>query len=182
MKRSRYQVQFRRRRECRTDYNSRFALLKSGRTRLVIRRSSGNMLVQFVNFNEKGDVIVASAATQTLKKHGWGAPTGNIPASYLAGLAAGVHAKKKGVTDAILDNGVQTSTKGSRIYAALKGVIDAGIKVPHSADVLPSNDRISGKHIAEWAGKAGGFTKYKVAPAEMQKHFEQVKEKIMHGV
>ena len=29
----------------------------------------------------------------------------------------------------------------------MKGVVDAGIDVPHSPDILPDEDRLSGKHI-----------------------------------
>jgi large subunit ribosomal protein L18 len=96
-----------------------------------------------------------------LKKIGW-TKTGNVPAAYLTGLLAGKKAKEKNVTEAVLDLGLQTSTKGSRIYAALKGVLDAGINVPHSKDILPSEDRIIGKHISE----------------EIAKQFDEIKKKI----
>jgi large subunit ribosomal protein L18 len=59
--------------------------------------------------------------------------------------------------------GLNISTKGSRIYAALKGVLDSGIKVPHSEDILPSEDRIKGKHISE----------------DLEKQFENIKSKIV---
>ena len=68
----------------------------------------------------------------------------------------------KKIEEAILDLGLQTSTKGSRIYAALKGVLDAGINIPHSKEILPSEDRIKGKHISE----------------EVVKKFEDIKKKI----
>jgi hypothetical protein len=52
-----------------------------------------------------------------------------------------------GVSEAILDIGLNPPVKGSRIYAALKGVLDAGLDIPHSEDVIPNDDRLSGKHI-----------------------------------
>jgi len=161
MKKS-YLMQFKRRRENKTNYRKRIALLKSDKTRLVIRRSLSNITVQFVNFLPKGDETIASATSAELKKLGW-SRTGNIPASYLTGLLAGKKAKDKKIDEAILDLGLNISTKGSRIYAALKGVLDSGIKVPHSEDILPSEDRIKGKHISE----------------DLEKQFEDVKNKIV---
>ena len=160
MKKS-YLIQFKRRRENKTNYRKRIALLKSDKTRLVIRRSLSNITVQFVNFIPSGDKTIVSATSTELKKLGWNR-TGNIPASYLTGLLAGKKAKDKKVEEAILDMGLQISTKGSRIYAALKGVLDSGIKVPHSEEILPSEDRIKGRHISK----------------DMEKQFEDVKNKI----
>jgi large subunit ribosomal protein L18 len=155
------QIKFKRRIEKKTNYRRRLGLLKSDRIRVVIRKSLDNISVQFVNFNPKGDETVASAVSAELKKLGW-KRTGNIPAAYLTGLLAGKKAKEKKVTEAVLDLGIQTSTKGSRIYAALKGAVDAGISIPHSKDILPSDDRVKGKHISE----------------EVAKLFEDVKKKI----
>lgn len=161
MKKS-YLMQFKRRRENKTNYRKRMALLKSDKTRLVIRRSLSNITVQFVNFVPKGDETIASATSAELKKLGW-SRTGNVPASYLTGLLAGKKAKDKKVEEAILDLGLQVSTKGSRIYAALKGVLDSGIKVPCSEEILPSEDRIRGKHISK----------------DLEKQFDEVKNKIV---
>lgn len=154
-------VKFKRRIERKTNYRKRLALLKSEKIRLVIRKSLSNISVQFINFNPDGDQTLVSAVSSELKKFGW-TRTGNIPAAYLTGLLAGKKAKEKNVTEAVLDLGLQTSTKGSRIYAALKGVVDAGVNIPHSKDILPSEDRIKGKHISE----------------EIEKQFDDVKKKI----
>lgn len=67
MKKS-YLMQFKRRRENKTNYRKRMALLKSDKTRLVIRRSLSNITVQFVNFVPKGDETIASATSAELKK------------------------------------------------------------------------------------------------------------------
>ncbi len=142
-------IQFRRRREKKTNYKKRLALLKSGKTRVVIRKRLKNISVQFINYNPKGDETIASAFSTELKKFGWEGSRGNLPAAYLTGFLAGKRAKEKNINEAILDIGLQTSTKGSRIYAALKGVLDAGVKVPCSQEILPSEDRIKGKHISE---------------------------------
>ncbi len=141
-----YVTPHKRRRVQRTDYRKRLALLKSGRTRIVIRKSSNHIVIQFVKYAQKGDETLASGFSGELKKFGW-KQTGNIPAAYLTGLLAGAKAKKSGVGEAVLDAGLQVSTKGSRIYAALRGVLDSGISVHHSPEVLPSEDRLLGKHI-----------------------------------
>jgi large subunit ribosomal protein L18 len=157
-----YLVPFKRRRENKTNYRKRLALLKSKKTRLVIRRSLSNISVQFINFVPEGDQTVAEANSTELKKLGW-VRTGNVPASYLTGLLAGKKAKNKKIEEAVLDMGLQISTKGSRIYAALKGVLDSGIKVPCSEEILPSEDRIRGKHISK----------------DLEKQFDEVKNKIV---
>lgn len=157
----------RRRRLQKTDYKKRLALLKSEKTRLVIRKSLENIRVQFIGFNAGGDKTDASAVSAELGKLGWKNGTGNLPAAYLTGLLAGTRAKKAGISEAVFDLGLQTSTKGSRIYASLKGVVDAGLAIPHSEDILPSEERISGKHIQSRKG--------------IEKEFAEVKEKILKG-
>ena len=161
MTRKSYLMMFRRRRKKKTNYKKRLALIKSGKIRVVIRRSLTNIIVQFVDYDSKGDKTLVSAFSTELKKYGW-SRTGNVPASYLTGLLAGKRAKDKKIEEAILDLGLQTSTKGSRIYAALKGVLDAGVNVPHSKKILPDENRIKGVHISE----------------DITKQFEDVKNKI----
>jgi len=156
-----YLMPFKRRRKKKTYYKKRLALIKSGKIRVVIRRSLSNIIVQFVDYDAKGDKTLVSAFSTELKKYGC-TRTGNVPASYLTGLLAGKRAKDKKIEEAILDLGLQTSTKGSRIYAALKGVLDAGVNVPHSEKILPDENRIKGVHISE----------------DVSKQFEDVKNKI----
>jgi len=145
-----YKTPHRRRAEEKTDYKKRLGLVRSGKIRLVVRKSLDNIIVQFVEYKKDGDVVKASVNSMSLKKIGWNASGGNVPAAYLTGLAAGVLGKKVGVNEAVLDLGLQRSTKGSRLYAALKGVLDAGVSVPHDAKILPDEKRISGEHIAAY--------------------------------
>ncbi len=142
-----YRVKFRRRREGKTNYYRRKSLLQSRRPRLVVRKSNTNTMVQIINANVVGDMTVASAMASELSDHGWSASTGNLPAAYLTGFLAGLRAKSRGIKGAILDVGLNPPIRGSRIYAALKGVVDAGLEVPHSPIILPDDSRISGKHI-----------------------------------
>ena len=154
-----FKIQHKRRREQKTNLRKRLGLVKSGKTRLVVRKSLSSTSIQFVNYETNGDKTVASGVSQELKKLGWTHSLKCLPAAYLTGLIAGKKAKEKGVTEAILDLGLQTSTKGSRIYAAVKGVLDAGVNVPHSEEILPTEERLSGKHINENVSKS--FTEIK---------------------
>lgn len=142
-----YRVKFRRRREGKTNYYRRRRLLQSRQIRLVVRKTNKNMIVQFVDARVVGDATEASAISTELSQHGWTAGTGNLPAAYLTGLLAGLRAKARGIKEAILDIGLNTPISGSRVYAALKGVLDAGVLVPHKEDVLPDESRINGEHI-----------------------------------
>jgi len=151
----RHKVPFRRRREGRTDYRHRMALLKGAKVRAVVRKSNRSTRVQFIDYREKGDVVVASAVSTDLTEFGWTGSGKSTPGAYLTGLLAGKRAKEKGVAEAVLDIGLRNPTKGATVFAALQGILDAGIDVPHSDKMLPSKDRISGKHMRE--GTAATF-------------------------
>ncbi|RLF29065.1 MAG: 50S ribosomal protein L18 [Thermoplasmata archaeon] len=144
----RYHVKPRRRREGKTDYRRRLRLLRSKKTRIVVRKSLRNIRVQFIEYNPDGDRVIASAISQELKKiYNWKYSVSTTPAAYLTGLLAGKRAKEQGIEEGVLDIGRQKPTKGSRLFAAMKGVIDAGIKCPHSSEIIPSEDRLLGKHL-----------------------------------
>jgi len=144
----RTRVPFRRRREGKTDYRKRLALVKSGETRLVVRRTNGNVIVQFVDWTQTGDAVKATAVAQELKKMGWEGSPKNTPAAYLTGLLAGKRAAEAGVESAVLDIGRHVPSKGSRVFAALKGVLDAGIDIPHGDEsIYPSEDRLNGAFL-----------------------------------
>lgn len=184
-------VPHRRRRELKTDYRKRLTLLRGGKPRLVVRKSVKNMVCQIVEYQASGDRTILTADSKELAKFGWQGGTGNIPAAYLTGLLCGVRAKKKKAKDAILDMGLYGSTKGNRIYAALKGAVDGGLEVPHSEKILPDDERLKGGHIAAYAehlkkeNAAGykkmfsGYSKAKIAPESLPKHFDEVKAKIL---
>ncbi|MDP8011348.1 MAG: 50S ribosomal protein L18 [Thermoplasmata archaeon] len=145
----RYHVKFRRRRENKTDYRKRLNLLKSGSPRAIVRKTSNNIIVQIALYNEKGDQIIASANSRELKKMGWEFSTKTVPAAYLTGYLAGKRAIKNKIDNAVLDIGMQRPTKGGRVFAALKGLVDAGLEIPFNEDILPDEDRIKGKHLHE---------------------------------
>lgn len=146
-------VHFRRRREGRTDYEKRLALLRGGGTRLVVRKTNRHVVVEFAGYGEKGDKVVTSSTTSSLKKD-YGYPGKcNSPSAYLTAFHAARKAMQKGVKEAVLDIGLHTASKGSVVFAALKGAVDAGIKIPHDESILPKNERIAGKHLGEEAAR-----------------------------
>lgn len=142
-----YRVKFRRRREGKTNYYRRRRLLLSRKPRLVVRKTNTKVIVQVINAKVQGDVTEASAISPELAAYGWAASANNLPSAYLTGFLAGLRAKSKGINNAVLDIGLNPPVKGSKVYAALKGVVDAGVDVPHNPEVLPDEDRLVGKHI-----------------------------------
>jgi large subunit ribosomal protein L18 len=186
---STYRVPPRRRREGKTDYQARKALVLSGTPRLVPRSTVKNISVQIIVAKPQGDEVLASAHSRELRKYGWKAPTGNIPAAYLTGLLCGLKAKAKGVTEAVLDIGLVAPSKGSKVFAALGGVVDAGVDVPHDEEKIVA-ERSEGKHIAVYGESLGDdsevysakFSKYleqKLAPEKLPEHFAKVKADIV---
>jgi len=149
----RYRVKPRRRREGRTDYRKRLSLLRSNKTRMVVRKTNNQTIVQFVEYKEKGDHIIAQAISKELKTNfNWKFSTSNTPAAYLTGYLAGMRAKEKKIDECILDIGRQRPVSGSKLFASLKGVIDTGIDCPHDEKKIPNDDRLKGKHIDEKIG------------------------------
>lgn len=145
----RYKVAFRRRREGRTDYRQRARLLRARVPRAVVRTSLRHTSVQIVDFDIKGDQILVTAHSRELMDMGWNKATGNVPAAYLTGYLAGKKAVAKGLTEAVLDIGLKVPAKGATVFAALKGMLDAGMQIPHGDSVLPSKERLAGKHIGD---------------------------------
>ena len=148
----RYKVPFRRRREGRTNYHTRRKLIISKQPRLVTRKSLSRMQIQLVTAEQSGDKTHVSCVSTELKKYGYTASTSNTTAAYLTGQLMGHRMIKQGWKSAILDIGLYSSTKGSRIYAALKGVVDAGVDVPCDAKIFPDEARIRGEIAAKYNG------------------------------
>jgi large subunit ribosomal protein L18 len=142
---------YRRRRMGATDYRARKKIITSAIPLIAVRISSKNVSVQFVRPKAEGDQVVSSAHSRNLKKFGWKGSTKSVPACYLLGLLAGKRAKDAGLEKAYLYSGLSLFVKGSRVSALVKGVKDAGVDVPMSDDVAPSQDSISGKVTADYA-------------------------------
>ena len=147
-----YRVPFRRRREGKTDYRKRLKLLMSHKPRVVVRRSNSYLRIQLITTDKQGDRTFVDTTSKELRRYGYEGGGKNLPAAYLTGLLFGKKAIEAGFKEAILDIGLHTSVHGSRIFAALKGVIDSGMEVPHDPVVFPPEERIRGEHIASYTG------------------------------
>jgi large subunit ribosomal protein L18 len=144
----RYRVPFRRRREGKTDYRIRLRLLKSGHARAVVRLTDRRVRVALVAYDPTGDRVVAAADSRELGQLAF--PVGSLastPAAYLTAYLAGLRAKAAGTAEAVLDAGLRHPTEGGRLSAALKGLLDAGIEVPHGEGGFPTSDRLNGAHL-----------------------------------
>jgi large subunit ribosomal protein L18 len=123
-------------------------LLRSRKPRIVVRKSLKAIRVQFIEYSPQGDKILVSAVSSELvKEYGWKYSVSNTPAAYLTGFLAGKRAKAKGIEQGVLDIGLYHPTRGSKLFASLKGVIDAGVECPHDAQMVPKEERIHGSHV-----------------------------------
>jgi large subunit ribosomal protein L18 len=174
----------RRRAKSLTNYRKRIALLKGRLPRVVIRRSNRSITAQIVDYKPNGDVVMASAVSSELKAMGW-LPKANIPTAYLTGMLLAKKAKDKGIKGSmVLDIGLHKPIKGNVIFSAAKGCKDNGMEL--LSDIEADEDRISGKHIAEYAkmGSKKGtsefslYEKSKLNVKELDKLFDSVKSKI----
>jgi len=148
------------------------------------------VIIQVIEAEAIGDRVVVSAHSRELAKtYGWLSSGGNVPSAYLTGLLCGFKAMANGVEKAFLDIGLHIPSKGTRVFAALKGVLDAGVEVPHGEGIFPDESRISGKHIADYGSHLASdpevyqqkFSKYLSRgsrPEELSEHFSAVKDKI----
>jgi large subunit ribosomal protein L18 len=168
----------RRRREARTNYHQRLRLLKSGKPRLVARKSNNQTRAQLVITGPQGDETVASASSADLSEFGWEAPTGNLPAAYLTGMLAGARAVEAGLEEAVLDIGLNTATPGNKVFAVQEGAIDAGLEIPHGEDVFADWQRTRGTHIAEYAEQSDGLYSGEFDATELPDHFDEVRERL----
>jgi len=186
-----YRVPYRRRKEGKTDYQQRKALVLSRLPRIVVRGSLRHMTAQIVKAKTKGDEVIVSANSgQLTKTYGWKGDCGNLPAAYLTGLLCGHRAVAHGVKKAVLDIGLQSPSRSARVFAVLKGVLDAGVAVPHEKEMLPDEKRVEGQHVVDYAKKLSSdqeayqkkFSKYlskDLRPEQLPEHFSAVKEKIV---
>jgi large subunit ribosomal protein L18 len=157
-----YRVPFRRRREKKTDYEKRLALVKSEKPRMVVRKSNRYVDVSFVVFKPEGDRTLLTVTGKKLSKlYNWPSKR-NVWSAYLTGLCAGKELSGKGVKEFILDVGMHTPSKGSVLFAALQGAVDAGLKTDYDAGKIPS-DKLANP------------------PENIKSSFEDVKKKILAG-
>ncbi|MGQ9468819.1 MAG: 50S ribosomal protein L18 [Nitrososphaerales archaeon] len=180
----------RRRREGKTNYRKRKAMILSRLPFVSTFIGGKNILVQIISPRKEGDVVLASAHSRELIKFGWMGSRKNIPAAYLTGLLAGLKAKDE-VKEAILYTGLRRFVPNSRITAVVKGLLDAGISIPIDHKTLPSEERLNGKHIADYAKsllerdkalyneRFSNLISKALNPEALPEHFKDVRKKIM---
>ncbi|MFH1212379.1 MAG: 50S ribosomal protein L18 [Candidatus Woesearchaeota archaeon] len=176
-------IAYRRKREGKTDYKKRLKLLKSKSLRLIIRKTNKYLIAQIAEYSPDGDRIIAGLTSKSLDKLDWKLSKNSIPAAYLTGLLLGKKAAPKiKQKEVVVDLGLLTNAKGSRLFAIVKGAKDAGLKVNASDEVFPNGERISGKHIKEhYALKPERFSAYKTGGLKVQdieSAFKNTKDKI----
>ena len=78
---------------------------------------------------------------------------------------------------------------GSRLFAAAKGAIDAGLAIPHGEAILPKKERIQGQHIGNYSKLLASdverhkkmfsmYLQHKIKPEDLPSHFTEVETKI----
>ncbi|MFA6088974.1 MAG: 50S ribosomal protein L18 [Candidatus Woesearchaeota archaeon] len=183
-----YTVPLRRKREKKTNYKKRLSYIKSGLTRLVIRSTSQNYIVQLVNYSDNGDNVLSSVDVSSLRKIGWKYFTGNTTSAYLFGLLLAKNKTSEVTDEVIVDFGLTHVLSKSKLYAVVKGAIDGGLNVLVSEEMLPSEDRISGAHVVDYAKSLSKedyekqfsrLVKNGVKPENMTNDFLAIKKKIL---
>ncbi|MBI5681216.1 MAG: 50S ribosomal protein L18 [Methanobacterium sp.] len=184
---SRYKVAFKRRREGKTDYGARLRLIDLEKARMVVRITNNHVIAQIIKVAPEGDETIISAHSNELKQMGWLGSTKNSSAAYLTGFLCAKKALKDDVDTAVLDIGLKSPTKGTKVFAVLKGAVDAGLNIPHGDSVLPTDERIRGEHVAQYAEslsekelneKFSQYIKNGLSPKDLPDHFEKIKQKI----
>jgi len=157
----------RRRKEFKTDYKKRFALLKSGLPRVIFRKTNKYLIVQYVKSDNAQDKILLGIDSKVLLKYGWPKEESikSIPAAYLTGYLFGKKILLKKLDGSpesslgegspessfeekpIIDFGMARVLHKTRVYAFILGLIDSGIKIECKKESFPEESRIKGNHL-----------------------------------
>jgi len=176
----------------------------SPRYRLVVRFTNKDVICQIIWATITGDRVMCAAYAHELPRYGVKVGLTNYSAAYCTGLLLArrllnklkLDSAYKGVGDvtgevfhvedaetgprpftANLDVGLVNTTTGHRVFAALKGAVDGGLRVPYSEkrfvgynaedksfEPAELRKRILGGHVSEYmeALKAGDPNRFKV--------------------
>ena len=174
-----------------TNYRKRQALLISKQDFVTIKITNQNVIAQVLKPEIQGDIVRVSTHSRELRRYGWKGSLNSLPACYLVGLVLGRKALEKGVDKAVLYIGNKPFT--SRIAACMKGIVQAGINIPISSESYPTEHRLNGQHIAEYALKIktediNKYNKYfssllreGLIPENYQSHVEEITARIQKG-
>ncbi len=187
----RYHVPFRRRRSGKTDYRKRKIMILSNIPRFVVRCSLKHITAQIIDAHSIGDKTLVSSSSQEIsKKFGWKAYCRNLPMAYIVGFLIGHKALSQGIDRTIFDIGLKKASKGGRVFATLKGAVDAGLNMQYNAKIMPPESRIRGEHIVSFAKELfdsdpllyektfSGYLSQNLKPEQLSEHFEEVKRSI----
>lgn len=187
----RYHVPFRRRRSGKTDYRKRKIMILSNTPRFVVRCSLKHITAQIIDAHSIGDKTLVSSSSQEIsKKFGWKAYCRNLPMAYIVGFLIGHKALSQGIDRTIFDIGLKKASKGGRVFATLKGAVDAGLNMQYNAKIMPPESRIRGEHIVSFAKELfdsdpllyektfSGYLSRNLKPEQLSEHFEEVKRSI----
>lgn len=141
----------RRRKEQKTDYIKRIKLLKSGKPRIVFRRTNRYIITQYVVSEEARDKVIFSINSKQLLKYGWPEKSKgslkSIPASYLTGFLIGKQIISKKLETPIIDFGMLRTLHKTKIFAFIKGLNNAGINIICDEKTFPNEETIKGEHM-----------------------------------
>ena len=174
-------------RQRKTNYRKRSGILIGRRPFIITKISGQNISAQALKPTLTGDIVIASAHSRELIRHGWKGSMNSMPACYLTGLLLGKKSIQKGANNAVLYTGNNPFT--TKVAACLKGIVDSGINIPVSKESLPGDDRVSGKHIANYANllkdseekynsRFSALLKQGLRPEDYPVHFEEIRMRI----
>jgi len=158
--------------------------------RLIVRITNTKVICQIAYSRIEGDHVLCAAYSSELPKYGIKVGLTNYAAAYATGLLLARRLLKKLKLDTLyegskevtgdeynvegvengpgafrcyLDVGLQRTTTGARVFAAMKGAVDGGLNIPHSTKRFPGYDaeskslnaevhraHIMGKHVADY--------------------------------
>lgn len=140
-----------RRQQRKTDYKARMNLLKSGKPRLVIRKTNKYLSAQIVETDVAQDKTLVSVSSKDLLSSGWpkdkSGSLKNKSASYLTGQLLASKAKSLKLKEIILDLGLNRNIHKSRLYYLAKGAKDGGLKILSGEKALPTEDDLKTEEI-----------------------------------
>lgn len=144
--------------------------------RMIVRFSNKDIITQIAYARIEGDVVICAAYSHELPRYGVKVGLTNYAAAYCTGLLLARRLLKKyklddiyegqtevdgdeylvenikgkrGAFRAHLDVGLTRTTTGNRVFGAMKGAADGGLKIPHSVKRFPGYDAESDDFNAE---------------------------------
>ena len=140
-----------RRREHKTNYNTRLKILSGEKPRAVMRKTNRYLIAQYVSSNAALDKIELGITSKKLLNHGWpkdfSGSLKSIPAAYLTGYLFGKTIQKEKKEVPIVDFGMAQTLHKTKLFAFLKGAIDSGLDINCQKEAFPEEERIQGKNL-----------------------------------